>query len=554
MPSAAEGPDPTAPADLLFTGGLVRRAYGPATPAAPTTAHALAVRDGRVVAFDEAALASRGRDTTEVDLAGGVLLPSFGDGHVHPLWGGVELGEAPIRDCTSVEEIVAVVRRWAAEHPDLTWITGGSYDPSLAPHGLFDARWLDAAVPDRPVYLEASDHHCAWVNTEALRRAGVTASTPDPPSATVARRHDAEPFGTLVEWTAMDLVKRFVPVPGPETKLAGLQASTALLAAAGVTWAQEAALAPDDVPVYLEAASGGLLSVRVNVALRAEPGQWRDQLPGFLAAREEAARSASADQVSARTVKFFADGIIEAGTGALLEPYLDAPDSCGLPVWAPAELAEAVVAFDRAGFQIHIHAIGDAGVRAALDAVELAGTANRPRDRRAVVAHTHLVHPDDVPRFADLGVIANFEPLWACLEPGMTSLVLPRIGAARSDLQYPMASVAAAGAMLSMGSDWPVSSMRPLEGLAVAVTRQTPDGLPPGGWTPHERLTADQALAAYSAGVAYQAFEDDRWGVVEPGFRADLVAVAQDPLGVDPLAWPSIEVTGTWLGGRRTFG
>jgi predicted amidohydrolase YtcJ len=401
------------------------------------------------------------------------------------------------------------------------------------------------------VYLESSDHHCAWVNTAALRLAGIDASTPDPVAATIARRPDGEPLGTLLEWTAVDLVRRLVPPPTWADKVRAVTESTALLAAAGVTWVQDAALAPEDVAVYLEAADTGALSTRVNIALRAEPDRWRDQLATFDAAR---ASTLAHPDVSARTVKFFADGVIEMGTGAMLAPYLDVRDSCGLPVWAPPELAQAVTAFDAAGFQVHIHAIGDAGIRAALDAVQAAAAANGPRDRRPVVAHVHVVDPADVPRFAELGVIANFEPLWACLEPGMVRLVLPRIGPARSDRQYPMRSIADTGARLSMGSDWPVSSMVPLEGLAVAVTRQTADGQPPGGWTPHERLEPAQALAAYSAGVAHQAFEDDQWGRIVVGARADLVALARDPLAVEPLRWDALPVTGTWLGGRRTFG
>ncbi len=534
------------PADLVLSGGTVRTG----DPDRPT-ASAVAVTGGLISGLDDHAMADRGPRTTVVDLAGGAALPAFGDGHVHPLWGGIELGRAPIRDAASVDEVVEAVRRFAVEHPDEPWVLGGSYDPALTPGGLFDARWLDAAVPDRPVYLESSDHHCAWVNSVALRLAGVDAATPDPPAASVPRRPDGEPLGTLVEWTAMELVQRFVPVPSQQDKADGAAAATALLAAAGVTWAQDASLAPEDVGAYLAAAASGRLSTRVNVALRAEPGRWAGQLPDFRAARELVSGSA---EVSVRTVKFFADGVIEMGTGAMLEPYLDAPHSCGLPVWEPAELAVAVAAFDAAGFQIHIHAIGDAGVRAALDAVQHATAVNGARDRRAVVAHTHLVDPADLPRFAALGVIANFEPLWACLEPGMVSLVLPRIGPERGARQYPMRTIADSGARLSMGSDWPVSSMVPLEGLAVAVTRQTQDGAPPGGWTAHERLDPVQALAAYSAGVAYQAFEDDQWGVLAVGRRADLVALEHDPLTVDPLRWDRLAVTGTWLGGRRTFG
>nr|MBA2768792.1 amidohydrolase family protein [Sporichthyaceae bacterium] len=241
------------------------------------------------------------------------------------------------------------------------------------------------------------------------------------------------------------------------------------------------------------------------------------QRGAFVTARARAAASEAAGQVSARTVKFFADGVIEAGTAALLEPYDDAPHSCGLPVWEPAELAAAATAFDVDGFQLHIHAIGDAGVRAAL------------------------------------GVVANFEPLWTQLDAVQTELTLPRLGTARGARQYPMASLLASGAVLSMGSDWPVSSHRPLSGLPVAVTRQTPAGLPGAGWIPRERLPPESALAAYSSGVAYQAGEERLWGSVSVGKRADLVWLEADPLVVEPAGWPQLRVLGTWLGGRATW-
>ena len=534
--------------DLVLHGGVVVTG----DPAAPR-ARAVAVSAGTVVALDEDALGLLGVARTAVDLEGGAVLPSFGDGHVHPLWGGVELAGPPVREATSVAEVVEAVRRWAVGHPEVTWVQGGPYDPTLVPGGRFDAAWLDAAVPDRPVVLQSTDHHCAWVNSEALRRAGIDAGTPDPAAGEVARRPDGTPLGTLVEWTAMDLVLRHAPRATVAEQTDGLARAGALLAAAGVTWVQEAALSPDDVEVYLRTAAADRLPVRANIALRAEPDRWPAQRAEFVAARRAAAESPVAGQVSARTVKMFADGVVEAGTAAMLSPYDDAPHSCGLPVWAPAELAAAAVAFDADGFQLHVHAIGDAGVRAALDAVERVAAVNGPRDRRPVIAHTQVVDPADLPRFADLGVVANLEPLWAQLDPLQVELTAPRLGAERTGWQYPMASLLASGAVLSMGSDWPVSSYRPLDGLAVAVTRQTKDGVPAGGWLPHQRLPVGSALSAYTQGVAYQAFEEDRWGSVTVGRRADLVWLDRDPTTADPAGWPRIAVRGTWLAGRRTW-
>jgi predicted amidohydrolase YtcJ len=268
-----------------------------------------------------------------------------------------------------------------------------------------------------------------------------------------------------------------------------------------------------------------------------------------VAARRRAESSSESAQVSVRTVKLFADGIVEAATAALLAPYDDLPaghpHSCGRPVWAPAELAAAAAAFDADGFQLHVHAIGDAGVRAALDAVAHVADVNGPRDRRPVVAHTQLVDPADLPRFAELGVIANFEPLWSQLDAAQTELTLPRIGTERGDRQYPMGTLLATGAALSTGSDWPVSSHRPLDCLPVAVT---------GHWVPAERVPAAAVLAACTAGTAYQGFEERVRGTLVPGKRADLVALDRDPLATDPAGWPGITVLGTWLCGRRTAG
>ncbi len=538
--------------DLVLHGGTVVTGV----PSAPR-ARAVAVHDGRIVAVDDDAMGLLSGAARRVDLDGGALLPSFGDGHVHPLWGGVELAGPDVRDAGSVAQVVAAVRTWADAHPAAAWVQGGPYDPTLAPGGRFDAAWLDEAVADRPVVLQSTDHHCVWVNTEALRRAGIDEATPDPPAGEVARRADGSPMGTLVEWTAMDLVLRHAPARSLQEKRDGLLHAAGLLAAAGVTWVQEAALAPDDVAVYLAAAETGRLAVRANIALRADPGRWRDQRAEFLAARESVDASAWSGDVSARTVKIFADGVVEAGTAAMLAPYDEAlgdpAGSRGHPVWTPDELAAAAAAFDADGFQLHVHAIGDAAARHTLDALARLPEVNGLRDRRPVLAHTQCVDPADVGRFAELGVVANLEPLWAQLDPLQVDLTLPRLGPARGALQYPMASLLATGAVLSFGSDWPVSSYRPLEGLAVAVTRQTPDGEPAGGWVPGERLPPAAALSAYTQGVAYQAFEETSWGRVAVGLRADLVWLAGDPTTTDPRRWPGLAVQGTWLAGRRTW-
>ncbi len=527
---------------LLFRNGSVLRPDGRA-------GHALAVEAGRVVALDDDAVEAGG---IEVDLGGGLLLPAFRDGHVHPLWGGIDLGRLPLDHCDSVDEIVQAVASHAARRPDLDWIIGGPYRADVPPGGRGDATWLDAVVADRPVVLSANDYHTMWVNSRALELAGIDAETPEPALGVIVRRPDGSPSGTLIEAGAMALVERILPHPADDEMRAGLDRGLHHLARLGIAWVQEAAASPADGAVYLAGARAGALPIRVNVAWRAEPDRWHRRFDAFRSLRDEIdADPACTGRLTARTVKFFADGVIEQGTGHLLAPYEDEPHSCGLPNWTADELEEAVVAADAAGFQIHVHAIGDGGVRMALDAIASASSRNGARDRRPVIAHTQLVDPADRPRFADLGVIANFEPLWAQLDPVMTDLTIPRLGPARSAVQYPIATLARHGP-ISFGSDWPVSDADPLAGLSVAVTRQTPDGTPDGGWLPEERVPMLDAVAAYTTGSAYEAFDDDR-GSLRPGAPADLVVVDHDITAMAGGEVAGTVATGLWIDGAEIW-
>ncbi|MEV5979465.1 amidohydrolase [Streptomyces sp. NPDC052114] len=536
---------------LVFLGTVRTGGDGHGTGGSGADTTALAVRDGRILALGEEARAlAHGADDV-VDIGDGLLMAAFGDGHAHPLFGGLESFGPQIKELDSIDAVVAEVGRWAREHPEAEWVVGASYDPALAPDGEFDARWLDAAVPDRPVVLRAHDYHTVWCNTEALRRAGVTKTTPEPRLGWIVRREDGAPLGTLREWHACDLVLDQVPDRPVDDLVEAVRRAGHAYARAGITWVQDAWVEPEMADAYLAAARRGVLSVRVDLAQRADPDRWREQLGPFAATRARVAADGG-ELLSARTVKYFSDGVVEGGTAAMLAPYLDAPHSCGMPVWDPAALAEAVCAFDAAGFQSHIHAIGDAGVRAALDAIEAAKDAGPDWDRRPVITHVQVVDPADLPRFAALGVIANFEPLWAQPDPLQTELSIPRIGAARAALQYPMGELARDGVRLSFGSDWPVSSHVPLEGIQVAVTRRTFTGEPADGWLPHQRLTVDQALTAATTGVAHQAGADDRLALA-PGAPADLVLLSADPRTTDPMEIRHARVRGTWLGGRCTY-
>lgn len=456
--------------------------------------------------------------------------------------------------CTSVDDVLAAVGDWARTHPDEPWIVGAGYSPTLLPGGLGDATWLDQVCADRPVALTSNDHHMMWVNTVALTAARIDAQSPQPEAGVIARRSDHAPLGTMLEWGAIDLIRDVMPAEDAELTRRGMAAALTELARHGIVWAQDAVIVAETAEVYRLAAHGDELTCRFNLALRAEPGRWVNQRDEFVGIRtlvqgDEVARRS----VEARTVKFFADGVIEGGTGFLLEPYADNPHSCGLPNWQAAELAEAVRWFDAAGFQIHIHAIGDGGVRMSLDAIEHAITQNGPADRRPVIAHTQLVHPADRPRFAALGVIANFEPLWCTLDPTMIELTIPRLGDTRSALQYPIATIASHGARISFGSDWPVSSVNPLAGLANAVTRTNTHGQPVGGWTPHERIPMLDAVHAYTAGTAYQAYDDHQRGTLAVGSIADIAILDTDITTIDGYDLTNVTVDHTLLAGRTVY-
>ncbi|MET3565379.1 putative amidohydrolase YtcJ [Leifsonia sp. 563] len=529
----------------VFTGGTILSSYR--SDAVEHTA--VAVEDGRIIAIDAEARALSATADETVDLLGGVLAPAFGDGHAHPLQGGLEKLGPQVRSCTSVEEIVACVTAWADAHPEQEWIYGGSYDATLAPDGMFDARWLDAAIPDRPVVLRAWDYHTVWVNSEALRRAGIDASTPEPALGRIPRRSDGSPLGILQEPGAVDLLIPAEPGRTHDERVEALRLATAEYAELGIAWVQDAWVEPAEVEAYLEASTCGLLSTRVNLALRADPVRWRDQVPEFVESRRRVEELGD-PLLTAGTVKVFVDGVIENHTAAMLADYTDTPGDRGLPNWDAAELTAAAVTFDKLGFQLHLHAIGDAATRTALDVFEAVESANGARDRRPVIAHVQVVDPVDLPRFERLGVIANFEPLWAQLDPMMLDLTIPRLGPERERLQYPIRTLLES-ASVSFGSDWPVSSADWRPGVATAVTRQTEQRVPEAGWTPAERIPLTDALEAYSSGVARQAFAQRARSELRPGSSPDLVWLDTDPRHVDPHDLRSVRVLGTWVAGVR---
>lgn len=489
-----------------------------------------------------------------VDLDGGLLAPGFVDAHVHVVQGGLERIRCDLSHLDCREAYLAAVRAYAAAHPDRPWIQGGGWAMAAFPGGTPTAADLDDVVPDRPVALPNRDHHGLWVNSRALALAGIDRHTPDPPDGRIERDAAGEPTGTLHEG-AMALVSRLLPATTDAEADAALAAGQSYLHSVGVVGWQDAIVGEyagmdDPGPAYLRAARAGALVGHVVGALWWDRDRGLEQLPDL---RERRA-AYTHGRFRATSVKVMQDGVAENGTAALTEPYLD---RCGHPTGNaghsfldPGRLREAVRALAADGFQVHVHGIGDRGVREALDAFAALDDAGRAL--RHHVAHLQLVHPDDVARFPALGVAANIQALWACLDEQMVDLTLPFLGAERATWQYPFGDLHRAGARLVAGSDWPVSSPDPLAAIHTAVTR-TAYGEPGRAGTepflPAQALDLATAFAAYTSGSAWINGRDDA-GRVRPGSVADLVVLDRDPFAGPPEEIGAARVRSTWIDGE----
>ncbi|MGH3292437.1 MAG: amidohydrolase, partial [Trebonia sp.] len=493
------------------------------------------------------------------DLAGRLLVAGFQDAHVHAVFGGLELGRCDLSALTSADQYLRAVGDYARAHPGHPWITGGGWLLESFPGGLPTAAALDAVVNDRPVFLPNRDHHGAWVNSRALELAGITRDTQDPADGRIERDHDGVPTGMLQEG-AMSLVESLLPAVSADEFDAAFDRAQARLHALGITGWQDALVGagpggPDNFDAYLRAAESGRLTGRVRGALWWDRDGGTEQIDGFVE-RRKAGRAAGNGRFDPASVKIMQDGIIENRTAALNSPYFD-PCGCGghatsgLSFVDPRELGGYVTELDRLDFQVHFHALGDRAVREALDAVEAALTANGQLGHRHHLAHLQVVHPQDVPRFAVLGATANIQPLWACHEPQMDELAIPLLGPTRARWQYPFRSLLASGAELAAGSDWPVSSPDPIQGMHVAVNRVAP-GKQGEPLIPGERLTLAEAVTAYTAGSA-RVNHADRTGRVAAGLLADLVVLDRDPFGGPPEEIHEARIAATFVGGQPVF-
>jgi len=514
------------PADLVLTGGRIAT-----MDAVRSWATAVAVRDGRIVAVgpDAAVKAHIGPATRVVDLRGRTVTPGFGDSHVHPVDGGLARLRCELHDSHGLDSYLEIVRTYARTHPEVAWIQGGGWSMDDFPGGIPSRVDLDRVSPDRPVFLTSRDGHSAWVNTKALEVVGITARTPDPADGRFDREPDGTPGGGVQEG-AQSLIEQFLPDTTGEELEAALRLGQAYLHSLGITTWQDAIVTPDtEERAYVALAGRGELTAKVVGALWWERGRGVEQIDELVDRRAATAIG----RYRPTSVKLMMDGVLENFTGTMIDPYLDANGrptaNRGISMIDPAVLAVGVPRLDALGFQPHFHAIGDRATREALDAVAAARRANGPSDTRPHISHIQVIHPDDIPRFQELDVVANAQPYWAVHEDQMDHLTIPFLGPDRATWQYPYRSLLDSGAMLAMGSDWSVSTPDPLAEMEAAVNRIADyhRGERPA-FLPEQRIGLMDALAAFTMGSAYVNHQDRETGSIEVGKAADLAVLDRD--------------------------
>jgi len=481
-----------------------------------------------------------------------LAMPGIIDSHIHFLSGSLSLGQIFLDDARSAAEIQRRVKEYAAKHPDRKWLIGRGWAYDLfAPSGLPTKHIIDAVERDRPVVLENYDGHSYWVNSKALELAGITRATPDPKEGDltvgiiVRDPATGEATGVLKE-RATRLIDNVIPPFRRDEKLAALRDGLCLANQHGLTSTLDANASVEEMELYAELHRRGQLTVRMTLSLGMEP----KLTPEVLNRYESARRRFRGEWVRAGVIKAYMDGVIESHTAAMIDPYADDHSLIGSRNYTPEQFNGLVRELDRRKFQVITHAIGDLGIRTTLDAYEAAAQINGPRDRRFRIEHIENIHPADIPRFGKLGVIASMQPLHAYPGPNLEAIWGRNIGPARMPNSFPWQGIAKAGGRLNFGSDWPVVTLDPFEGIQNAVTRQRTDGTPAGGWVPEQRVTLDQALAAYTRDAAWGQFEENIKGTLTPGKLADVIVLSQDLFKISPLDIYKTKVVLTVVGGK----
>ncbi|HMK22427.1 MAG TPA: amidohydrolase, partial [Terriglobales bacterium] len=447
---------------------------------------------------------------------------------------------------------------YAVAHPELPWVRGRGWTyPAVGPTNLPDKKYLDEIVPDRPVYLEAFDGHTWWANSKALQLAGITRNTQNPPGGEIVRdARTGDPTGAIKEDSADVLMQRVLPSPSREEILAALlagfreanQVGLVRVVSMGGVSAGNADL--ENATMLQELEKSGKLSLRTQIAFRVEP-------PNVTASQmqeiEEARRRYHDDWITAGAVKFFMDGVVESHTAAMLTPYSDDSSQTGSFLWEPDVYKRLVADLDRRGIQVFTHAIGDRAVRLALDAYENAARQNGTKDRRHRIEHIETITAEDIPRFGTLGVMASFQPLHAYPDDDTLLVWARNAGPERTQRAWAWRSIEKSGGVLAFGSDWPIVTLNPWEGIQNAVTRQTREGAPLGGFVPKERISVAEAIRGYTLGAALAGHRESNEGSLEPGKFADLIVVDRDLFKIEPTEIADTRVLLTMVGGKIVY-
>jgi len=555
LPTVAWAQAPDSKADLVIVHGKIYTVNE-----SKPWAEALAVRDSKIVAVgkEEEIRSWRGSKTKVIDAKGRMILPGFTDSHIHFLDGSLSLLGVTLDDARTLDEIQQRVKAYATAHPELTWILGRGWQYTVfGASGMPDRAALDRIIPDRPVYLESFDGHSWWANSKALKMAGITRDSPNPPGGEFVRDPaSGEPTGAVKEDAADAVVRRVIPHPTHERMLEALRGGMKEANRVGLV----GAISPGGVSaeggdfqaldVYDELRQRRELTLRFYFASRLEPSGSAEEVM----ARIETARQRFHDEwIAAGAAKFFLDGVIESHTAAMLEPYSDTPGQSGNLWWDPQKYMQAVEELDKKGIQVYTHAIGDKAIRLALDAYQEAARQNHTRDARHRIEHIENISAADIPRFGELGVIASFQPLHAYPDDDLTKVWLPHVGPERARRGWPWRSISRQGGVMAFGSDWPIVTLNPWPGVQNALTRQTTEGDPPGGWLPGERISLEDTIRAYTLGAAFAARREKTTGSLEAGKFADLIILSQDLFMIEPTEIGKTEVLMTMVGGRVVY-
>jgi predicted amidohydrolase YtcJ len=511
-------------------------------------AEAVAIHGDRITAVGSRAEIERlrGPKTRVIDGGGRLLMPGFNDAHIHLMTGGAQLDSVDLKDAATPEEFARRIGERARRLDRGEWVLGGNWDEQAWPGAALPTRQMvDALTLDTPVFVNRYDEHMSLANSAALRLAGVTARTPDPPGGVIVRDAGGNPTGILKD-AAQSYVYRVIPAPARDQRIRTLKRALGHMAALGVTSVQDMGPDPDDVAVYHELAAKGELTARIR-AVPAEVALAK------VLSRDRLHTPADHPFLRVSGAKGFADGSLGSTTAYFFEPYADAPTAHGLladEMQPLEEMRSRLAAIDKAGEQLCIHAIGDRAISMVLDLFADVAQANGARDRRPRIEHSQHVAPTDFERYARLGVIASVQPYHA-IDDGKWAE--RRIGSERAKTTYAFRSFLDHKVRLAFGSDWPVAPLDPIQGIYAAVTRATLDGRRPGGWVPEQKVSVAEAIEAFTMGAAYAEFMEREKGSVARGKLADLVLLSADPFKTAPEALRDLRVDVTICGGKVVY-